>query len=194
MDTELSGWRRVRVVAALAGAAFGFLVVVLALLPGAPYLPDGFEFIPFLMLFPLFGWAVIERARDQAARQRGKPRQKWYERGMTTNEEANRSWDRMRQQAHKYRVLLAIGVPVLIVTWVLALYFIISIGGQPEHVGNRYYLDDHGSHIPVTKAGYENAVAKQELIFAAAGTMFLLGSAGLTLSFSPKERVNSAAA
>jgi hypothetical protein len=194
MDTELSGWRRVRVVAALIGALFGFVIVVLAVLPGAPYLPDGLEFIPFIMIFPLFGWAVIERALDQASRRKGQPRQKWYERGMTSNAEAKRAWNDMWVQVRKYRVILVIGIPVLIVMWVLMGYSIVSIQGQPERVGNHSYLNDHGSEIPVTQAGYENAVAKQELIFAAAGTMFLVVSAALTLTFDPNRSVSSEAA
>lgn len=194
MDTELTGLRLVRVVVALTGAAFGFIVVLLALLPGAPYLPDGVEFIPFVMVFPLFGWAVIERALDQAARQKGQPSKKWSERGFTSNEDANQASAQMWAKVRKYQVLLAIGIPMVIAMWALTLYSIFSIGGQPEHVGNHYYLDDHGSHVPVTKAGYENAVAKQELIFAAGGMMFLLVSAGLTLTFDPKGTVSSAAA
>jgi hypothetical protein len=186
MET-LTGWRKARVVVALIAAALGFIVVVLALLPGAPYLPDGVEFIPFVLAFPLFGWAVIERATDQAAQRSGKPRQKWYEVGMTTNEEANRGWEPMWAQVHKYRVYLAIGIPVLIVMWILMTFSIGSIQGQPVHAGNQYYLDDHGYHIPVTEAGYENAVAKQETIFAAGGTMFLLVSVGLTATFNPKQ-------
>ena len=90
--------------------------------------------------------------------------------------------------------LLVIGIPVLIVMWVLMGYSIVSIQGQPEQVGNHYYLNDHGSEISVTQAGYENAVAKQELIFAAAGTMFLVVSAGLTLTFDPNRNVSSGTA
>jgi NADH:ubiquinone oxidoreductase subunit 3 (subunit A) len=189
-DTEvinLTGWRRVRVIAALITAALGSIVVVLALLPGGPYLPDGIEFVPFAMVFPLFGWAVIERAKSQSARRRTQPRQKWYEVGMTSNEQAKRWWDRMLAQAHKYRVLLAIGIPVLILLWILTLISIVSIQGQPVHSGNTYYPDDHGSHIPVNKAGYEAAIAKQQTIFAAGGTMFLLVSIGMTVTFDPKQ-------
>jgi len=194
VDSGITGWRRVRVVAGLIGAAFGFVVVVLSLLPGAPYLPDGVEFIPFVMVFPLFGWAVIERAQDQTARRKGQPRQKWYERGMTTNEEANRGWDQMWAQAHKYRVGLAIAIPVVILMWILMMFSIVSIQGQPVHAGNQYYLDDHGSHIPVTEAGYEDAVAKQQRIFSAGGTAFLIVALGMTLTFDPKKSPGSGTA
>jgi hypothetical protein len=171
---------------ALLGAAFGLIVIVLALLPGAPYLPDGVEFIPFGLAFPLFGWAVIERATFQAARRSSQPRRKCYETGMISNVEAKRGWQLTMALVHKYRVILAIGIPALILIWILALISIVSIQGQPVHAGNRYYLDDHGSEIPVTKAGYEAAVAKQQTIFAAGGTMFLLVSVGLTVTFDPK--------
>jgi hypothetical protein len=185
----LHGWRLFRVVVALVGAVFGFVVLLLSLLPGAPYLPDGMEFIPFVMAFPLFGWAVIERAQTRAKSQataKDQLRQKWYERGMTSNEEANRSWTELGVQIHRYRVILAIGIPVIILMWILGLFSIVSLHGQPVHSGNQYYLDDHGSHIPVTKSEYEHAVAQQERIFAAGGTGFLIVAAGLTLSFDPK--------
>lgn len=186
VEITLTGLRRIRVIVALLGAALGLIVVALALLPGAPYLPDGIEFIPFGLAFPLFGWAVIERAMSQAARRNIQPRGKWYEVGMTSNEEAKRGWHLTKALAHKYRVILAIGIPALILLWILALISIVSIQGQPVHAGNKYYLDDHGSQIPVTKAGYEAAVAKQQTIFAAGGTMFLLVSVALTMTFDPK--------
>ena len=106
---------------------------------------------------------------------------------MTSNEEANRGWGRMLAHAHKYRVFLVIGIPVVILLWILMLISIVSIQGQPVHAGTEYYLDDHGSHIPVTKAGYEAAIAKQQTIFAAGGAMFLLVSIGLTVTFDPKQ-------
>ena len=66
------GWRRARVIVALVGAAFG-VVVLLSLLPGAPYLPGGIQFIPFVLAFPCFGWAIIELSQAQSARRRSQP-------------------------------------------------------------------------------------------------------------------------
>ncbi len=111
---------------------------------------------------------------------------------MTSNEQANRGWDRMLAHAHKYRVFLVIAIPVLILLWILMLISIVSIRGQPVHADNTYYLDDHGSHIPVTKAGYEAAIARQQTIFAAGGAMFLLVSIGLTVPLDPKQTFVSA--
>jgi hypothetical protein len=185
MDTELTRWRRIRVVAALIGAVLGALVVVLAVLPGTPYLPDGVEFIPFVMAFPLFGWAVIERAQTRA-RRKGNSLQERNELWSTSNDEANRAWAQLFKQAYRYRVLLIIGIPLVIVMWALMLYSVTSLQGQPEHVGNHYFLTDHGSEITVNKAGYASAIAKQQLLFAAGGSMFLIVSAGMTLTFDPK--------
>ena len=70
--------------------------------------------------------------------------------------------------------------------WILMMVSIVSIQGQPVHAGGQYYLDDHGSHIPVTQAGYEDAVAKQQRIFAAGGTAFLIVALGMTLTFNPR--------
>jgi hypothetical protein len=190
VDAGLTGWRRVRVIGALGGATFGLLVVLLSFLPGAPLLPNGVQFIPFVMVFPIFGWAVIERAQQQARSRASLPGQKWYERGMTTNTEANRGWTQMLVKFHKYRAFLVIGVSVVILMWIVMMISIVTLPGQPERAGNRYYLDDHGSHVPVTKAGYESAVAKGERMFAAGATAFLVIAAGMTLTYDPKKGIN----
>lgn len=182
--------RRIRVVSALVAAGFGLLIVVQSLLPGAPYLPDGVEFIPFVLAFPLFGWALIERAQLQVARERGQPRKKWYEQGMRSTKELNRSWAYFGSQTHKYRVQLAVAVPVVALMWIIGVISIASSQGQPVHSGNRYYLDDHGSHVSVSRAGYENAIANQERLFAAGGTGFLVVAAAMTMTFDPKKSNN----
>ena len=180
-----------RVGVALCGALFGFVVVALSLLPGAPYLPDGVEFIPFALIFPLFGWAVIERSLVKAARLRKQPRRKWYEQAIRSNKDMNESWSDFGSQLLKYRSPLAIAVPLVALMWIVGFISIISSQGQPEHSGDHYYLDDHGTHIVVTRSGYERAIAQQERIFAAGGTTFLIVAAAMTLSFTPEKSGNN---
>ena len=182
------GWRRARVIVALVGAAFGVVVVLLSFLPGASYLPDGIQFIPFILAFPCFGWAIIEVSQAQSARRRSQPGQKWYQRGATAYQEGARIWADVWANLRRYQGLLAVVIPLIIGLWLVMMFSITSSQGQPEHDGNHYYLDDHGSHIPVTKAGYEYAVAVGERGFAAAGTLFLLMSVGITLGFDPKQQ------
>ena len=50
-----------RTMLAIAGAAMGLVIVLSTFLPGAPYVPEAVSLLPFVLVFPLFGWAVIER-------------------------------------------------------------------------------------------------------------------------------------
>jgi hypothetical protein len=66
-----------------------------------------------------------------------------------------------------------------------ALFFIGGSGivlsrGQPEMHHGRYFADDHGDLIPLTKAGYDHEVALGQRVFAAGSAAFLLLSALLS--------------
>jgi hypothetical protein len=161
--------RNLRVVACLSGAALGLVVIVTALIPGGHHLPEGIEFIPFVIAFPLFGWAIVERR-------------------MGASRNAKPTWPQLGAELSKYRNQLAVVIPLLIVLWAIAIFSIVSLRGQPVHAGDRYYLDDHGSLIPVSQTGYEEATAKQQRIFAAGGTAVLIIAGGLTLTFDPTRR------
>lgn len=166
---------------AIAGAAMGLVIVLSTFLPGAPYVPEAVSFVPFVLVFSLFGWAVIERATSAQR----KPRQKWNQNPDMTNADYNRAWAALGQSVHRYRVVLAIAVPVVILLWATMMISITSLQGQPIHAGNVYFLDDHGSHIPVSQASYEAAVAQEERIFPAGGTIFLIVAAFMSGLFDP---------
>jgi hypothetical protein len=65
---------------------------------------------------------------------------------------------------------------------------VVTLRGQPTHDQAGYYLNDHGNRIPVTRSGYDAAVAKQDRLFAAGATVFLLGACGMTM-YQPKARI-----
>lgn len=61
-------YRNVRVAACSVGVVAGLFLVALSLLPGKPIYPGSLVAVLFVAVFPLFGWAVIERAVAQSRR------------------------------------------------------------------------------------------------------------------------------
>jgi hypothetical protein len=169
-------YRTARVVACSIGVAAGLVLVALSFLPGKPVYPGGLVAVLFVAVFPLFGWAVIERAGAQF----GRPRRRWNDFSGLSNAYYNQMWANLFAAARRYRRLLAVAVPLVVVLWALMMASIVTSQGQPEHVGSSYYLDDHGLHIPVSRAGYYHALAVQDRLFACGSTLFLLVALGLT--------------
>lgn len=128
------------------GATIGLILVLLSFLPGAPIYPSGLVIVLFICIFPLFGWAVIERAVGQTRRRR----RRWNDFSGMTNADFNRTWQTIFAFAKRYRVLLMVAVPVVVGMWATMLSTMPTLQGQPEHDQAGYYLDDHGSRIPVS--------------------------------------------
>lgn len=176
-DAAPSRFRTPRLVACTAGAVLGMVLVTLSFVPGKPLYPSGLVVVVFLLVFPLFGWAVIERAH------RG--RRRWNDFSGITNEDYNRMWapflDTLKH--HKWRLLVTAGLVGGL--WVIMMSSIVTIQGQPGHDQAGYYLGDHGSRIPITRAGYEAALDKQDRIFASGATLFLVVAGALTAYTPP---------
>ena len=183
MESVVGRFRTQRLAACALGVGIGLLLVVLSYLPGAPIYPGGLVAVLFVSIFPLFGWAVIERSSTAARR----PRRRWNDSRGITNEDYNRAWKGVFDFARRYRTLLLVGVLVVIGLWVSMISTIPTLQGQPTHDSTGYYLNDHGSHIPVSKAGYEKAVAAQDRLFAAGATLFLVVAGALT-AYKPTPR------
>lgn len=162
--------------ASAAGATLGLTLVVLTFIPGQPVYPTWLVAVLFVSIFPLFGWAVIERAVGQTRR----PRRRWNDFSGLTNQDYNRIWAPLLDALKLHRGRLLLGVAVVGGLWAVMMSSILTIQGQPEHDQAGYYLNDHGSRIPVSHAGYEAALAKQDRLFAAGATLFLLIAGALT--------------
>jgi hypothetical protein len=60
--------------------------------------------------------------------------------------------------------------------WVVGLVSILQIGGAPTVVHGQYFLNDHGTLIPVTYNGYRHALVLQQRIFTSIpGAFYALG-------------------
>ena len=181
MDAKPGRYRDARLAACSVGAILGVIMVALSFLPGRPVYPSGLVIILFVCVFPLFGWAVIERAAGKTRR----PRRRWNDFTRITNADYTRAWAGAFGFARRYKALLFVAIPVVIGMWAVMMSSITTLQGQPEHDQVGYFLNDHGSRIPVTKAGYEAALAKQDRLFAAGATLFLI-LAGVMTVYRPE--------
>lgn len=183
MQANSGQYRTARLTACAVGSVVGLLLVVLSFLPGQPIYPSGLVIVLFISVFPLFGWAVIERAAGQIRR---RPR-RWNDFSRMTNADFNRSWQSLFDFLKRYRTILMVAVPVVVGLWATALFTMPTLRGQPEHDQAGYYLNDHGSRIPVSRSQYDRAVAAQDRLFAAGATIFLI-VAGMMTAYRPEPR------
>lgn len=182
MNGPPSRYRTPRLVASAAGAVLGLTLVGLSFIPGQPVYPSWLVGTLFVSIFPLFGWAVVERAVGQARR----PRRRWNDFSGITNEDYNRMWAPFLTALKRHKGLLLFAVAVVGGLWAIMMSSILTIQGQPGHDQAGYYVNDHGSRIPVSHAGYEAALAKQDRLFAAGATLFILVAGALT-AYRPQQ-------
>jgi hypothetical protein len=176
----MTSWRQVRRFAAWSGVAVGLLTAGSTYLPGAPYVPDAVWIVLFVLVFPIFGSVVFERGVGRAGRA-GRPRRRWNDLSGLTNQYDDGGWDQLRLTLRSLPSALRYGIPVAAIFLFASMMFgIASLQGQPEIHNGRYFLDDHGSLIPVDHAGYEHGRALQERLFVSGATLFLGFAAMLT--------------
>jgi hypothetical protein len=156
---ELRGWGlrtlkaetmlRVSVVCMTADLA----IAASTLAPNAPLVPQWPQFVLFPLIFVVHFSSVL-RLKPTPSR-----RLRW------------------RDQVAGLPPWLGVAFGVLFaVAWLVALVSILSIRGQPTISAGHYYLDNHGSMIAVTRAGYEHALVLQQRIFTLIpGVFFGLG-------------------
>lgn len=131
----------------VAGLALELLIASSTLAPNAPVVPQWPQFLLFPLIFVVHLSSVLRLNPERPLR---------------------------------WRELLA-GVPpvaaaALVIIFVGAVLVLMasigSIGGKPTMSGGRYYLDNHGSLTPVTKAAYEHALVLQQRIFTLGPSVF----------------------
>jgi hypothetical protein len=149
----------------LAGLVLDLLIGASTFLPGAPVIPQWPEFVLFPFIFVVHFSSIL---RLNAVGKR----------------------PRFRDMVSGLPPLAIIGFVALFVgVWLMGITSITSIGGQPTVSGGHYYLNDHGSLIPVTKAGYEHALVLQQRIFTGIPSIFFALGA---LVHYPRRRVGGA--
>jgi hypothetical protein len=137
---------------------FAVIIVIADRVPGEPILPTNVFVVPFLAVFPCFGWAVIGSYFVPGRR---------------------RSWrvwdpDPLTAPRRSQLALVIVGVVVAVAVVACLLTTHGSLRGQPEIHHGKYYLDDHGGLIPVTHAQYDQAVKRGQQLFASSALLFHL--------------------
>jgi hypothetical protein len=144
-----------------------------------------YEWLPFFVLmFPLFGRAVLEMNR-LAARKRSPTR---------SPRRFRASFDQPRGLPSVKEVAGAVPDRVLASLWVVGVLAVINffvemtmtmgLGGQPSFNArlHRYELNEHGSVTVVSRAVYEHAAAVSGRAFMGGSAVFLLLSMPITLN------------
>jgi hypothetical protein len=132
--------RRVVWIAAVVGLSADLIIALTTVLPDAPLLPQWPEFAVFPFLFVVhLRTVLVFRGRKAGFREMFDPLPR--------------------------PIYLACGA-LFVGAWVVTLWSITHLRGQPEQHGGAYFLDDHGSLIPVSHAAYRHALVLQQRIFS----------------------------
>src|SRR5207249_3592669 len=68
---------------------------------------------------------------------------------------------------------LAVGfLGVALAAWAVGVGSILQLDGQPTHQHGHYFLNNHGSLMPVTRSMYEHALVLQQRIFTCIPSVF----------------------
>jgi hypothetical protein len=141
----------------LAGFGLASALLVVTFIPGAPMLP-------FWLMFALVGGAVFVGVFRIAGR-----------RGVWTRTIQISKDDALKNIPAGLR--LPIQAFTVAMFAIAAVAFIHLTGGQGEVIHGRYYLDDHGSFTPVTRAVYEQSRIWEGRLFTAMPAVAFLASA-----------------
>ncbi len=132
----------------VAGLALELAIAASTLAPEAPVVPQWPQFLFFPLIFVVHFSSVLRLSSEG-----GRPR-----------------WRELLTGAPP--VAVAAFVVLFVGAWLVLMASIGSIGGQPTMSGGRYYLDNHGTTLPVTKAAYEHSLLLQQRIFTLGPSMF----------------------
>jgi hypothetical protein len=127
------------------------LIAASTLAPDAPLVPQWPQFVLFPVIFVVHFSSVLR----------------------LTPERGRLRWRQMLAGLTELPVALVVAFIVLFVAvWLILMASITSIGGQPTMSGSHYYLNDHGTLIPVTRAAYRHALVLQQRIFTLGPSVF----------------------
>jgi energy-coupling factor transporter transmembrane protein EcfT len=120
------------------------LIAASTLAPGAPVVPQWPQFALFPLIFVIgFSGIIFNARRGVRTLFRGMP------------------------------PAMTIGFVVLFFSvWLYLILTIPTTSGQPFTSGGRYFLNNHGSTIAVTKAAYDHALIQGQRIFTLGPSMF----------------------
>ncbi len=154
------------------------LVVCTFLLPGTS-IPGPGVWTVFGLTFLIFAGAVVPVAMSV-------PRTGTRFTDFRARRELSRqSWGDIRGRIPR-TVQAAIAV-IFVLGWLSAMSVLVQVQGQPGRDGIRYFANDHGSLIPLTRAQYEHQLALGYRGFVSVG-MMMCASIGLGLAGPSRPR------
>ena len=175
-----------RVVLFVGGIALVAAVILLflTLVGGAPLFGMGPVVPLFILVFPLFFWAVFMASQGRLQRPGDPFFQGWSRQG-------RRRQQRFPLEYLPVGALVVVGV-VVIAAWIsMGLVFASkNLPGQPEYdpVTHAYTADDHGDLIPLTETQYDNAVKAQNRLFLSGSVAFLTLAVSMAADESIRRR------
>jgi hypothetical protein len=144
------GWSASRAkrwaVISLLGLVAELTIAASTVLPGAPLVPQWVEFALIPGTFIVFGHAALFQGIGGL-----RPRALVSDLGGPT--------------ATAFAALFA-------TAWLVSLWSIAHIGGQPETIHGRYYLNNHGTYKQVSHNAYLHALVLQQRIFTLIPSVF----------------------
>jgi hypothetical protein len=133
----------------LASLSLALAIALSTVLPGAPFLPDW-------TVFPLMLGVILVHFRTvglSLARPRGRRKVK----------EVLKLLSRRAQWAY---------TAAAVVTWILILVLLFGATGQPTQSNGHFYLNNHGSLMPVSHADYVSEQLRLQRIFSLGAAWF----------------------
>jgi hypothetical protein len=151
---------------ALATAA---ILLLLTLVGGPPLFGMGPVVPVFVLIFPLFFWAVLMASQGRIQH----PGDPFFQ---GRSRQGRRRQQRFPLEYLPIGLLVAVGV-ICIAAWIsVGLVFASkSLPGQPGYnlATHAYTADDHGELLPLTEVQYDNAVKAQNRLFLSGSVAFL---------------------
>lgn len=139
---------------AVVGALVSAVIAVTTFAPGAPLLPQGVSIAVFAGVFPVAAPAIIryKQARHRMER-RGRPRIREF----LASSGGRWAW------------------AAFVLFWVVAMTGLLGGRGQAHERDGRYYLNNHGNYIEVTRQEFEHQQALSQRTFGAVpGALYVM--------------------
>jgi hypothetical protein len=133
-------------VISLVGLVAELAIAASTFVPGAPLVPQWVQFALFPGMLIVFGHAVPFQGIGDL-----RPRALVSDLGRPT---------------------AAAFVALFATACLVSLWSIMHIGGQPETIHGRYYLNNHGTYKPVSQSAYLHALVLQQRIFTLIPSVF----------------------
>ncbi len=142
-------------------------LVVLTFFDRSPFGTGEFG-APFGLVFPLWAWMFATLYQRGVVRRAARP----YGTRVTGGGATGGSWRNVVGLIPRSLRFLAVGL--FVASWIVGATATKGLGGQPQYdpTTDRYSLNDHGSLIAVSHAGYVHAVALQNRLFLSGALAF----------------------